>query len=357
MSLTSLGPMKFILVVTLIATCTTDLYCQMSRKQIKRNNSRMMTYRGAIRNNFRGSQWTNFGVGLNALNYYGDLSPASNRISTDLKLTCPAIGLYFGTCISEIASIQVGLLYGTIRGSDHDSADPSDASNGIFRYQRNLSFRNRIKELSFSFHIDLSKRGRFPDDRRRVAPYLLIGVSAFHHNPQARIPSLDLQGNPLPNAGEWIDLKPLGTEGQNAELASSSSNHGVKPYRLFQFSIPTGMGFRFRLDDNIDIVAEISFRYLFTDYIDDVSRNYVDLGALESDVAQALSYRTNEVAVPNHSYTSELDGRTYFVRAGYGSEHVENVRGNKADNDTFMVSSLKITYLLSATATRRPKYR
>ena len=72
-----------------------------------------------------------------------------------------------------------------------------------------------------------------------------------------RFPATDLAGNPMPNAGEWVDLQPLGTEGQHSDQQEGDANYGTKPYKRLQIAIPGGIGARFRLNEVFDISAEI----------------------------------------------------------------------------------------------------
>src|SRR5690606_21307429 len=138
---------------------------------------------------------------------------------------------------------------------------------------------------------------------------------------------------------------------------------GIKPYKLIQAAIPFGIGARFRLNQLMDFSVELGFRYLFTDYIDDVSQNYIDLGHFGNDeLAKAMSYRSNEIpAVRNNPdavkpYTSDIDGKTYTVVPGYGSESKDNWRGNSKDNDTYMVTTFKLSYIFGKTF-NRAKFR
>ena len=92
----------------------------------------------------------------------------------------------------------------------------------------------------------------------------------------------------------------LGNGRTKRDSAGERCNHGIKSYKKFQVAIPFGIGARFRLNEMLDLSAELGFRYLFTDYIDDVSKNYVDLGVFGNDeLAKAMSYRTNEVVDPS----------------------------------------------------------
>ncbi|HEU5289168.1 MAG TPA: DUF6089 family protein [Cyclobacteriaceae bacterium] len=327
----------------------------MRRGQIKRNNKKMGSYQGMT---YVNRKYNAVGVSFDALNYYGDLAPLPEKFSTDLSLTRPGVGLYFKRKYGSFYSLQASFLYGTIKGSDHESADRTDTQNGVYRYQRNLSFRNRIKELSVVGVFDLFKNQQTYLYRADWTPYGFFGIALFHNNPQALAPKTDLNGNALARGGEWVDLQPLGTEGQYASLKSTDANYKIKPYSRTQVAIPLGIGVRVRLKTNMDISGEFGFRYVFTDYLDDVSRNYVDLGSFgNNELAKALSYRSNEIGPPNHTYTSEYDGMTYNVLAGYGSEHQSNIRGNKKDRDLYTVMSVKVAYILKPkVASSKKKY-
>jgi hypothetical protein len=338
-----------------------DAVGQMKRSSIKRNNKRMMTYRGRKSSFEKNKSYNMVSVSLNALNYYGDLAPTPKRFSTDIGFTRPGIGVSFGHRFGPRYTLTASFMYGTLRGSDIESANAADEENGRFRYMRNLSFRNRIKELSVIASIDLFPNRDTYISRVRWTPYVFGGLAVFHHNPQAQAPENDLFGNPLPEAGKWVDLQPLGTEGQFATLSDSAVNKGIKPYKRIQIAIPMGVGARFRLNQLMDLSVEFGFRYLFTDYIDDVSRNYVDLGVFGNDeLAKAMSYRSGELFPvgfePNPPYVSPVDGRTYNVLDGYGREFPDNVRGNKGDRDIYMVTTVKLTYILGKTF-HRAKFR
>lgn len=181
-----------------------------------------------------------------------------------------------------------------------------------------------------------------------MTPYVFAGLAILHHNPQTKVPGKDLFDQPFANAGEWTDLMPLGTEGQFADLLPTDANFGLKPYKLFQPAIPLGAGIRWKLNESINLLAEVTVWYLFTDYLDDVSHNYVDLGVLESDLAKSLSYRGNELGSLNnrHVYVGR-DGNTYAVEAGFGSEHPSNLRGNRFDNDVLFCFSVGASMVLS----------
>ena len=70
-------------------------------------------------------------------------------------------------------------------------------------------------------------------------------------------------------------LQPLSTEGQGLK-----EYPGRKKYSLTQFCLPVGGGWKWNINENWDISYELGFRILFTDYLDDVSKTYVNLNVL-----------------------------------------------------------------------------
>ncbi|HEY9486830.1 MAG TPA: DUF6089 family protein [Chryseosolibacter sp.] len=338
--------------------CSHEAFSQMDRGTIRKNNKRLMTYRGHKSNFSSEKRYISIGFTLNALNYYGDLAPKPGPFSTDISFTRPAIGLSFSQRLGPRYSLTAGFLYGTLRGSDFSSADENDLQNGKFRYYRNLSFRNRIKELSLVATFDLFENQATYLSRVDWTPYAFAGLAVFHHSPQALAPATGLNNQPLLEAGEWVRLHDLGTEGQYADLQPTDANYGIKPYKLIQLSIPFGAGVRFKVHDVLDLSAELGFRYLFTDYIDDVSQNYVDLGVLDSELARALSYRSNELTKPDIARRpiETRNGVTYDLINGYGYEHPTNVRGRESNKDIIMVTSLRLSYIIGKTM-HKAKFR
>jgi hypothetical protein len=351
----------YLAIVGFLCSSGYDAYSQLNRKAIKKNNRRIGSYRGKKSHFGKDKIYNAAGFSLNALNYYGDLAPKPSQFSTDISFTRPGVGFSFSHRFGPRYTLTGAFMFGTLRGVDSESADSGDESNGIYRYNRNLSFRNRIKELSFVGTLDLFENMSTYISRVRWTPYIYAGVSVLHHNPQAQVPEMHVDNvTPFTNAGDWVSLQPLGTEGQHAALREGDMNQGIKPYKLIQPAIPFGLGFRFRINEVMDFSAEIGLRYLFTDYIDDVSKNYVDLGVFGSDdLAKAMSYRSNEIAANAPllmPYTSAVDNTVYNVLPGYGSEHRDNMRGNDSDKDIFMVTTFRLTYIVGKTF-HRAKFR
>ena len=339
-------------ILTIMLSISSSSLGQFNRRAIKKNNKRIATHRGRMP---LAVGYSGIGISFNALNYYGDLSPLPNKFSTDISFTKPGIGISFFHRYGPRYILMGQFMYGTLKGSDAESAKGSD---GFWRKERNLSFRNHIKELSLTAVFDLFENQGTYISRVNWTPYVFIGVAAFIHNPQAQAPNLYLDGFTVnPKAGQWVDLQPLGTEGQHSSLKPGDVNYGIKPYALLQIAIPFGVGARFRINEVLDLWADIGFRYTSTDYLDDVSRNYVDLGVFgNNELAKSLSYRSNEISSPSYSYNGRDNIMYHTYNGGYGVEQQTANRGNRNNRDVYMVTSLKITYIVGAKF-HRPKFR
>ncbi len=201
--------------------------------------------------------------------YFGDLN-SSYSIATP----GPAAGVAARWNFNERTCLKFSGNFGSI------SADDANSSNS-FEQARNLHFRSLVfdgtAQFEFNFlpYIHGSKEEFY-------TPYLFAGFSVFNFNPQAEY------------NGDWVDLRPLGTEGQ----------FRGEEYFTTQAAFAVGGGFKIDLSYRWSINAEISARRLFTDYVDDVSGNYPDmddLEALNGQIAVDLSDRSivgeNEVKI------------------------------------------------------------
>lgn len=340
-----------------------DSFSQRRRYGMKRKSSSRKISRyhgGSTRAGSRGigaSKYSTVGFSINAMNYFGDIAPLPKRLSTDYSFTRAGFGLTFSHVVHPNAAIRAGVNWGTIKAEDFKTADPSES---LGRYQRNLQFRNRILEFSIGGEFNLIPNNGGPNNRFPLNPYIFLGIAVFKHNPQALAPELDLLGNQLAEAGEWVDLQPLGTEGQNIDGSSNS------PYKLVQIAIPIGLGVKVRLPGNFDANIEIGFRQTLTDYLDDVSTNYPDLGQLDSELARALSARGSELTAVGsgdtrdvsliglNTFTSPTNSQAYNVGGNYTPD---GVRGGSKDKDMYIVTQLRLVYILSAKSRRRGKFR
>jgi hypothetical protein len=208
-----------------------------------------------------------------ASNYQGDLQEKRYSFQGS-KL---ALGIGASWALTEHLVVRGIFSMGKIEANDRNNKD-------TFLVARNLHFKSTIIEMGFTgqYHI-------FSTLSARINPYLVAGISVFRHNPYT-----------FDSGGTKHFLKPLSTEGQGL-----SQYPDRNPYALTQISIPFGAGVKFAVTDRVSIGWEITLRKTFTDYLDDLSRTYVDqniLLAARGPKAIELAYRTGEVKPGNTTY-------------------------------------------------------
>lgn len=288
--------------------------------------------------------------GFNTQTYFGDLSSIEYFIKNAFKITRPGISAFAMYNFNPIVFFAGEISYGRITGDDFNG-DPTISSTR--KYTRNLHFRNDLIGLNLRANVNIFRDPFEFFKRRDFNMYLFSGISIFYSNPKAMVPDTGWDGQTFENAGEWVALRPLGTEGQN------HPDYGNK-YSAVQLGVPFGGGLRFRLGYKTDIMVEGSLHYILSDYIDDLGSNYVDLGIFDNELAKALSDRSQEkIAVlkgemrdwqlildytRDYIYESAYDGRTYSVFEGFG--HPQGARGGDR-NDLIATLSIKISYIFT----------
>lgn len=221
------------------------------------------------------------GAWLGTSVYFGDLN---NRLDiTNPGLAGGIIGRYnFNSRISAKGSFN----YGRVSASDVDS--PNN-----FERDRNLSFSSNIFDLSTSVEFNFFQYVHGSEDYF-YTPYLLLGFSIFQFNPRTEL------------NGDVYDLRDFETE-----LVSYGSVSG---------GFLLGGGWKWDINKDWSINIEMSYRRLFTDYLDDVSSVYPDPSNLQNQTAMDLSDR------------SLIDGIS-----GEGRQ-----RGNSKDNDSYNFLGISI---------------
>lgn len=175
---------------------------------------------------------------------------------------------------------------------------------------RNLNFTSSIYEVSLIGEYDL-----WSLDKRKFTPYGFLGIGLFHFNPYT-----------FDAAGKKVFLPGLSTEGEGFYQSR-------KEYKRTDVNVPIGGGLKYALSDDIRIGFEFGLRVLKTDYLDDVSKTYVDqntLLAARGQTAVDYAYRGDELKDNPQPYPS----------AGTS-------RGNPKVNDFYYFSVLKIDFRLN----------
>ena len=221
-------------------------------------------------------------------------------------------------------SIRGNLAVGKVSGDDQLTQE-------YFRNNRNLNFESMIIEGALIFQVHLIKEktgnrynlkspaGRFLGIKNPIGIglYTFAGIGGFSYNPVGQSPD-----------GIKYKLKPLKTEGQGLD-------GGADPYLGMSVCVPVGFGLRKAFNGNGGIKLEASYRFTFTDYIDDVSTVYYNNDFLANNVSAVSA----EMADPSLGATYErndgLGNVTVFTHTETGYQ-----RGDASDNDGYMFVTL-----------------
>ncbi|MFN6038878.1 MAG: DUF6089 family protein [Bacteroidota bacterium] len=186
------------------------------------------------------------GFMLGGAYYLGELNP-----SRHFYMMQPAFGLFYRFNQHYRLSYRLGLNFGTLLGDDSQSEQ-------IDQINRNLNFRNKIQELSAIAEFNFWDY-RISHPKKYFAPYIFLGLAVLKHNPVGEY------------KGNYYDLQPLATEGQGTPLRD-----GTSKYKLIQVTVPFGIGAKLNVSKNVGISLEWGMRKTYTDYLDDVSTQYVN---------------------------------------------------------------------------------
>lgn len=170
-------------------------------------------------------------------------------------------GIFFSALYRYAIGLRLEYTFGRISADDKVLNGITDIAKE--RFNRNLNFKTNIREVAliaelhpvFCF-IDWPARDDFPP---RWSPYVSAGIGYFSFNPQARVNN------------RWVDLQPLSTEGQGFKEYPDR-----KIYRLKEINYIAGFGIKYELDPLINIRVDFVHRFANTDYLDDVSKRYID---------------------------------------------------------------------------------
>lgn len=231
-------------------------------------------------------------VQLNAglMNYGGDLKTTFFTLDQS-KFTAGANILF---SVNRFV-LRAGFAYGSIQANDKFAT-------------RNLNFKSTITDFNFCLEYDFLSA----EKDRKIIPYVFAGIGLYHYNPYT-----------IYNSNK-VYLRPLGTEGEGLQIYPDR-----KVYPLTTFEDPFGFGVKYKISSNVLIGLEFNSRFLYTDYLDDVSRKYPDPNELfkaHGQLAVDLSFRGDEI----NPALGFPEGK---------------IRGNPHQNDNYYTSVITLTYI------------
>jgi hypothetical protein len=231
-------------------------------------------------------------AGIGTANYYGDLVKDGIVVS-DIK---PNVTVGARYNFYRWLSASTDMTWFMLGGSDE-----SDPNKEI----RNLSFRSNNFEINGTIQFSLFEEDRRFYMRPFANPYIYGGIGFVSYNPTAELD------------GERYNLRKLNTSGAN--------------YSGFTASIPLGGGVKFRVNPFFNIVLDGGYRFVLSDWIDDVSSGiYPDPTSFgTNEAARLLSDRTWETLPP---------GTPTWAEQG------KEFRGDPNDKDGYFIFNVKVEY-------------
>jgi hypothetical protein len=272
-----------------------------------------------------GTYWEG-GITIAPSNFLGDLGGNTGKGSTFLKdnnfsQTRFIAGVFAAVYPSEWIGGRFSLNYGRLSGDDAVIKGKGGLEEA--RRLRNLSFKSSLLEAfaiaeiypTVFFEADPT------DVYHKIRPYGLAGVGVFRFNPQAQDP-----GN-----GQWVKLQPLRTEGQGF-----SEYPDRQPYKLTQLNVPLGLGVKYYMSETVSLSFEIVHRKTFTDYVDDVSNDYIDPNLFYTYLP------ASQAATADRIYNKSP------LRTLGSGFNVGDKRGTKENNDAYYSAGFKLSIRLGS---------
>jgi hypothetical protein len=264
------------------------------------------------------------GISVGPSNFLGDLGGNAGRGTKFIKdnnfpMTKFIFGAYLSYQPNEWLGFRLAINRGTIEGDDAIIKGKGGLEEA--RKYRNSNFRSRITEgmLLAEIYPTVFIESDPTDVWAKLRPYVVGGIGFFKFNPQGT--------DPLTK--EWVDLKPLRTEGQGfAEFP------GRKEYKLTSLNIPLGIGAKYFLSETVNLALEVVHRTTFTDYLDDVSTTYVDPSLFYAHMPLAQAQLAERMA-----NKSGNNGATTQYAPGAK-------RGTSTNNDAYFSVNLKLGFRL-----------
>jgi hypothetical protein len=215
------------------------------------------------------------GIGFGIANYYGDLNTQFG-----IDAIRPAATIFWRGNYGYRFCLKTSLSYMELAANDINSTSS-------FQRQRNLSFHSSVTDVQAQIEFNFLKYVKnvyYNEMGSQFTPYLSFGAGAFFFNPKTYY------------KGTEYELQPLGTEGQ-----TDQSYTQLGRYNLYAFSINYGCGFKMHLKRNISVGIDFQIHRALTDYLDDVSGQYVPIISLpqaDKGIAYQLYDRSKEVGTP-----------------------------------------------------------
>ena len=248
------------------------------------------------------------GVGAGYMNYYGDLTPSlEDAVKDHYKIKSDNRDLSYAVFLERRLSPGTSLMFNYNWGSisANDLID-GDSLSMI----RSLNFKTEISDISASYMFR-ANNGRLLKSTSIIAPYFYVGIGVTNFTVFGDLKNAEGNNYSYP-------LDSLTTQDGDYETELSALNI-EKDYKQRILNIPFGVGVKLKTGRNWSLNLQTDVKYMFTDYLDDVSDN-----GFRNDYENDFQ---EYAASPNPNYDGTVRGKTDGI-----------------ENDMYAFTSLSLRY-------------
>ena len=229
-------------------------------------------------------------------------SAGVSLFSGDICHDCTNLG--YSVTVNPRFHIQKKLYFSPSFSHSRFSADDKNSSS---RKEKSLSFFSHNYQLDINLLYFLGHYGKF-DNKTSFHPYVSAGAGALFFNAKTKFD------------GQVYELQGFKTEGE--------------AYSKNTFTLNGKAGFIYSINKIISVDISYAYFYTFSDYIDDVSKEYISQNQLVG-VGGDLADRTEEFGF---TPTETLDGKHWKK---------ESQRGSNSRNDFYSFFQFGLGFRLS----------
>ncbi len=287
----------------------------------------------ALLSNVSSAQYRwDYGLKVGASNYLGDIGgkylPRRDFVvDMHLESTRFATGLYGRYKVNKRLAFSAN--FDWIRITDRDAY-----TTYAPRRARNANFQNDLlelggrAELTIWYDNDIGNKGYYNPDFK---VFLFGGLAGYRTNPKGQIYS----NGDLQYGGEWFSLRDWKTEGQK------------EAYSKYGLAIPAGIGAYFTYNKKWRVQWDLSWRTVFTDYLDDISTVYTTPNSDDSRAYEFVNNQTYQalldgLVAENPQYTaSDLSIENFQISPNPTA--YQSPRGDATHNDSYLTTQLTVT--------------
>lgn len=236
-------------------------------------------------------QWE-IGVHAGATGFMGDINPEN-----PLYIKSATGGLFVKRNLNSTWGVQLAYNLVQLHVNDADDSDP-------YRQSRGRMFTNNVHELALRADFNFF-RYIAGSDINRYTPYLFAGMAAIKHKPYVT----------FQNGGK-VSLEDLQLQAENK-------------LKQIAVALPIGAGFKYNIKGPWTIGAEIGYRTVFSNDLDNISNNYPNTDQINLEKSKSIAdIPWVNLAFPNGDY------ETYAGKA----------IGNGRKRDGYMTAGLTLTF-------------